>query len=73
MSLLVLPYAARPGVDIDAESWGQYLREAIWDLFEGEDYNTPDEITEIFEALLTDIAIDHGWWQDADGRWYKPR
>lgn len=73
MSLLVHPYAARPGVDIDAEAWGAALRAALWDLFEASDYNTPDEIEEMFEALLTDIAIDQGWWQDADGRWYKPR
>ena len=64
-------YAARPGVDVEDEYMGAKLRAAIWDTLKA--CRSPKDVQEIFDALLTDIAIDQGWYQDADGRWYKPR
>ena len=33
---------------------------------------TPDEVQEWFDALLADIAVEHGWIADCDGRWFRP-
>lgn len=68
----VNPYLARPGVDLETECVGEAMRAAIWDLFESETYCHPDDIRRVFEELFVDIAIEHGWWQDADGVWFSP-
>lgn len=68
----VNPYAARPGVDLETEGEGEALRNAIWDLFEHHDGYGPADIRAMFNELLTDIAIDHGWFRDPDGKWYMP-
>lgn len=65
----VNPYAARPGVDVEDEDKGQALRAAVWDLFEIEAYS-PEAIRDVFESLLTDIAVEHGYYRDADGVWH---
>lgn len=70
--LTVPLYDPRPGVDVEVESVGAAMRAAIWDLFESDIYNDPLDILYVFDSLFIDIAVEHGWWQDADGRWYQP-
>lgn len=73
MRLFPSIYSATPGVDVEVESVGEAMRAAIWDLFEADIYNTPEEIREVFDALLDDIAVAHGYVQRADGTWFTIR
>lgn len=72
LQLEVPLYSANPGVDIEVEHVGRQMRRAIWDLFEADIYNEPEDVEYIFQSLLLDIALVNGWWQDADGRWFRP-
>lgn len=67
----VHPYAARPGVDVEHESVGAAMRASIWDLFESDTYCQPEDVRQVFESLFQDIAIEFGYWQDADGHWHR--
>lgn len=72
MRLFPSIYSATPGVDVETESVGSAMRAAIWDLFEADIYNTPEEVREVFEALFDDIAVAHGYVQRCDGTWFMP-
>ena len=60
-----------PGrVDAEIESVGSTMRDAIWGLLAGDLYNTPDEVREVFEALLGEVAVARGWTERIDGSWF---
>lgn len=58
--------------DSEIASVGHSMFKVVFRMLEGDIYDTPDEITEVFEAMLADAALLHGWWQDSEGRWYRP-
>lgn len=62
----------RSDVDSEMRMAGEALFQEICSMLVGDIYSTPDEIAAVFNEMLADAALLHGWWQDSEGEWYRP-
>ena len=62
------------GVDREIEFVGEKMRDAICALLRNEhdrDYDNPADVRRVFEAIYADLCVSFGWYEDADGRWWR--